>query len=116
MSPEPESSSEPELSLEYASSCLMTAITLAENYKAKLMKNFNKESAEEVEAEKDWRKIEDANYCNPSMPVSMESLDKLLSAAYASYSYVSLQIGDDSFALKYAQKLLQLENLSHAYM
>lgn len=69
-----------------------------------------------TEREKEnWRNVKDNNFCNPSRPISKNSLNNMLCAIYAAYSYVSLRLGDYVCALEMAQELLKAEKLSDAH-
>lgn len=104
------SSAIPNPNLEFAALCLRNAVTLIQNYKNK----FNGNNSVNVNLTS-WTEYEDENFCSPSMPVTKESYDNLIAAIYASYSYVSIRLGDFVVALEYAKMLLELQNLSDAY-
>jgi len=79
-------------------------------------------SSEDVETpepkdptQESWRHPQDNNFCNPSKPVSLESLEKMMAAIYAAHSFVSLRLGDDVTALEMAEHLLACERLSDAH-
>jgi len=79
-------------------------------------------SSEDVEApepkdptQESWRHPQDNNFCNPSKPVSLESLENMMAAIYAAHSFVSLRLGDHVTALEMSEKLLACERLSDAH-
>ena len=99
----------PNPNLEFAALCLRNAVTLIQNCKD----NFS--NTDTPTAENSWKDFTDQNFCTPSMPMTKESFDNLIAAIYASYSYVSIRLGDFVVALEYAKILLDFENLSDAY-
>ncbi|XP_032593251.1 CCR4-NOT transcription complex subunit 10 isoform X3 [Drosophila grimshawi] len=107
----------PEPTLEFAALCLRSALTLALQHKASF---YMAASAEDTLEPKDaaqqlWSQQQDNNFCNPSKPISLESLDNMLAAIYAAHSFVSLRLGDHVTALEMAKQLLQSERLSDAH-
>lgn len=62
-----------------------------------------------------WSQTQDNNFCNPSKPISLESMENMLDAIYAAHSFVSLRLGDHVTALEMAKHLLQSERLSDAH-
>lgn len=115
-----QSSAVPEPTLEFAALCLRSALTLALQYKARFhMSTAGEDSLEPKDPSQQqyllWSQQQDNNFCNPSKPISLESLEKLLSAIYAAHSFVSLRLGDHVTALEMAIQLLQSERLSDAH-
>ncbi|XP_015024814.3 CCR4-NOT transcription complex subunit 10 isoform X1 [Drosophila virilis] len=107
----------PEPTLEFAALCLRSALTLTLQYKANFfMANSPEESLEQKDAAQQlWSQQQDNNFCNPSKPISLESLENMLAAIYAAHSFVSLRLGDHVTALEMAKQLLQSERLSDAH-
>ncbi|KAH8284071.1 hypothetical protein KR054_009343 [Drosophila jambulina] len=110
----------PEPTLEFAALCLRSALTLTLHYKASF--HMAAGSPEDVDApdpkdptQESWRQPQDNNFCNPSKPVSLESLENMLAAIYAAHSFVSLRLGDHVTALEMAEQLLACERLSDAH-
>lgn len=107
----------PEPTLEFAALCLRSALTLTLQYKANFfMANSPEVSLEQKDAAQQlWSQQQDNNFCNPSKPISLESLENMLAAIYAAHSFVSLRLGDHVTALEMAKQLLQSERLSDAH-
>ncbi|KAH8236469.1 hypothetical protein KR026_002772 [Drosophila bipectinata] len=117
---DPQSAGVPEPTLEFAALCLRSALTLTLHYKASF--HITADSAEDGEApepkdptQESWRQPQDNNFCNPSKPVSLESLENMLAAIYAAHSFVSLRLGDHVTALEMSDQLLACERLSDAH-
>ncbi|EDW15309.1 CCR4-NOT transcription complex subunit 10 isoform X1 [Drosophila mojavensis] len=107
----------PEPTLEFAALCLRNALTLSLQYKASF---YMAASPDETLDPKDssqqlWSQTQDNNFCNPSKPISLESMENMLDAIYAAHSFVSLRLGDHVTALEMAKHLLQSERLSDAH-
>ncbi|XP_011202640.2 CCR4-NOT transcription complex subunit 10 [Bactrocera dorsalis] len=100
--------------LHFAILALRNALTLTTYYKNAFEMTEDDELPTEREKE-NWRNVKDNNFCNPSRPISKNSLNNMLCAIYAAYSYVSLRLGDYVSALKMAQELLKAEKLSDAH-
>ncbi|XP_050317803.1 CCR4-NOT transcription complex subunit 10 [Bactrocera neohumeralis] len=100
--------------LHFAVLALRNALTLTTYYKNAFEMTEDDELPTEREKE-NWRNVKDNNFCNPSRPISKNSLNNMLCAIYAAYSYVSLRLGDYVSALKMAQELLKAEKLSDAH-
>ncbi|XP_017112172.1 CCR4-NOT transcription complex subunit 10 [Drosophila elegans] len=116
----PQSAGVPEPTLEFAALCLRSALTLTQHYRTKF--HMSAVPSEDVEApepkdptQESWRHPQDNNFCNPSKPVSLESLENMLAAIYAAHSFVSLRLGDHVTALEMAEQLLACERLSDAH-
>ncbi|XP_052853819.1 CCR4-NOT transcription complex subunit 10 [Drosophila gunungcola] len=116
----PQSAGVPEPTLEFAALCLRSALTLTQHYRTKF--HMSAVPSEDVEApepkdptQESWRHLQDNNFCNPSKPVSLESLENMLAAIYAAHSFVSLRLGDHVTALEMAEQLLACERLSDAH-
>ncbi|XP_034117294.1 CCR4-NOT transcription complex subunit 10 isoform X1 [Drosophila albomicans] len=117
-----QSTAVPEPTLQFATLCLRNALSLARQYKATF---HMAASTDEVLDAKDaaaasvqqqlWSQQQDNNFCNPSKPISLESLENMLAAIYAAHSFVSLRLGDYITALEMAKQLLQSERLSDAH-
>ncbi|KAH8312210.1 hypothetical protein KR044_009801 [Drosophila immigrans] len=113
-----QSTAVPEPTLEFAALCLRSALTLARQYKASF---HMAASSEEPLDPKDsvqqqlWSQQQDNNFCNPSKPISLESLENMLAAIFAAHSFVSLRLGDYVTALEMAKQLLQSERLCDAH-
>lgn len=111
----------PEPTLEFAALCLRSALTLALQYKERFHMSTSPEDTLEPKDPSQqqqyllWSQQQDNNFCNPSKPISLESLEKLLQAIYAAHSFVSLRLGDQVTALEMAIQLLQSERLSDAH-
>ncbi|XP_020811385.1 CCR4-NOT transcription complex subunit 10 [Drosophila serrata] len=110
----------PEPTLEFAALCLRSALTLTLHYKASF--HMAAVSPEDVDApdpkdptQESWRQPQDNNFCNPSKPVTLESLENMLAAIYAAHSFVSLRLRDHVTALEMAEQLLACERLSDAH-
>ncbi|KAM8707170.1 hypothetical protein ACLKA7_011291 [Drosophila subpalustris] len=113
-----QSSAVPEPTLEFAALCLRSALTLALQYRASFHMAASPEEAleqKDAAAQQLWSQQQDNNFCNPSKPVSLESLENMLAAIYAAHSFVSLRLGDHVTALEMARHLLQSERLSDAH-
>ncbi|XP_034487496.1 CCR4-NOT transcription complex subunit 10 [Drosophila innubila] len=112
-----QSSAVPEPTLEFAALCLRSALTLALQYRATFhMAASPEETLEQKDAAPQlWSQQQDNNFCNPSKPISLESLENMLAAIYAAHSFVSLRLGDHVTALEMAKQLLQSERLSDAH-
>lgn len=105
-----------EPSLEFAVLCLRSALTLVNFYRNQWATIHNHGSEANSDEEKpNWKKVNDTNFCNPSMPITKESFDNMLAAIYAAYSFVSLRLGDFLTAYELAQKLLNMGTLSDAH-
>ncbi|XP_036324378.1 CCR4-NOT transcription complex subunit 10 [Rhagoletis pomonella] len=100
--------------LRFAALALRNALTLTTYYKSAFEMNNEDEASAGAEKE-NWRSVKDNNFCNPSRPISKNSLDNMLCAIRAAYSYVSLCLGDYACALEMAQELLKAEKLSDAH-
>ncbi|XP_036217311.2 CCR4-NOT transcription complex subunit 10 isoform X2 [Bactrocera oleae] len=100
--------------LHFAALALRNALTLTTYYKNAFEMTEDDELPTEREKE-NWRNVKDNNFCNPSRPISKNSLNNMLCAIYAAYSYVSLRLGDYVSALEMAQELLKAEKLSDAH-
>ncbi|KAH8353825.1 hypothetical protein KR084_004529 [Drosophila pseudotakahashii] len=115
----PQSAGVPEPTLEFAALCLRSALTLTQHYKTRFHMTVSSEDVETPEpkdpTQESWRHPQDNNFCNPSKPVSLESLEKMTAAIYAAHSFVSLRLGDDVTALEMAEHLLACERLSDAH-
>ncbi|XP_017041200.1 CCR4-NOT transcription complex subunit 10 [Drosophila ficusphila] len=116
----PQSAGVPEPTLEFAALCLRSALTLTQHYKTRF--HMVAVSSEDVEApepkdptQESWRHPQDNNFCNPSKPVSLESLENMQASIYAAHSFVSLRLGDHVTALEMAEQLLACERLSDAH-
>ncbi|XP_016961539.1 CCR4-NOT transcription complex subunit 10 [Drosophila biarmipes] len=116
----PQSAGVPEPTLEFAALCLRSALNLTQHYKTRF--HMTAVSSDDVETpepkdptQESWRHPQDNNFCNPSKPVSLESLEKMMAAIYAAHSFVSLRLGDDVTALEMAEHLLACERLSDAH-
>ncbi|KAH8232558.1 hypothetical protein KR032_009579 [Drosophila birchii] len=110
----------PEPTLEFAALCLRSALTLTLHYKASFhMAAVSPEDADAPDpkdpTQESWRQPQDNNFCNPSKPVSLESLENMLAAIYAAHSFVSLRLRDHVTALEMAEQLLACERLSDAH-
>ncbi|XP_068153395.1 CCR4-NOT transcription complex subunit 10 [Drosophila tropicalis] len=114
----PQSAAVPELTLEFAALCLRNALTLTHHCKANFHVVVSSEDSPEQKSDLDqqsWRHLQDNNFCNPSKPISIESLENMLAAIYAAHSYVSLRLEDYVTALEMAQQMLHCERLSDAH-
>ncbi|XP_020715786.1 CCR4-NOT transcription complex subunit 10 isoform X2 [Ceratitis capitata] len=100
--------------LHFAALALRNALTLTTYYKNAYDVTEDDETPTGRE-KADWRNVKDNNFCSPSGPVSKKSLDNMLCAIYAAYSYVSLRLGDYVCAYEMAQELLKAEKLSDAH-
>ncbi|ALC46168.1 CG18616 [Drosophila busckii] len=101
----------PEPTLEFAALCLRSALTLTLQYKT----TFRMGGTSEDSTLAPWSQLQDNNFCNPSKPISLESLEVMLASIYAAYSFASLRLGDHVTALEMAKQLLQSERLSDAH-
>ncbi|KAH8358789.1 hypothetical protein KR093_002504 [Drosophila rubida] len=113
-----QSTAVPEPTLEFAALCLRSALTLARQYKNSFhMAATTEEPLDPKDSVQHqlWSQQQDNNFCNPSKPISLESLENMLAAIYAAHSFVSLRLGDYVTALEMAKQLLQSERLSDAH-
>lgn len=53
--------------------------------------------------------------CSPSKPPTQQTINNLLCAILAAFSYVQICLGDYLLALKHANQLIMLEVLPDAY-
>ncbi|KAH8382259.1 hypothetical protein KR009_002584 [Drosophila setifemur] len=116
----PQSAGVPEPTLEFAALCLRSALSLTLSHKASFhMTPIPPDDAEAPDpkdtTQDSWRQPQDNNFCNPSKPVSLESMDNMLAAIYAAHSFVSLRLDDHVTALEMAEELLACERLSDAH-
>ncbi|XP_034661922.1 CCR4-NOT transcription complex subunit 10 [Drosophila subobscura] len=113
----PQSAGVPEPTLEFAALCLRSALTLTLHHKASFHLVYSPEETPEQRdpTQQSWRQLQDNNFCNPSKPISLESLENMLAAIYAAHSFVSLRLGDHITALEMAEQLLRGERLSDAH-
>ncbi|XP_030370272.1 CCR4-NOT transcription complex subunit 10 isoform X2 [Scaptodrosophila lebanonensis] len=108
-----QSAAVPEPTLEFAALCLRSALTLTLHYKTSF--HIAPSQEEMLDERPHWRQVQDNNFCNPSKPISLESLENMLAAIYAAYSFVSLRLGDHVTALEMADELLKTDRLSDAH-
>ncbi|XP_023165850.1 CCR4-NOT transcription complex subunit 10 isoform X2 [Drosophila hydei] len=107
----------PEPTLEFAALCLRSALTLTLQYKASFYRATSPDETldQQDSSQQLWSQTQDNNFCNPSKPISLESMANMLDAIYAAHSFVSLRLGDHVTALEMAKHLLQSERLSDAH-
>ncbi|KAI9584433.1 CCR4-NOT transcription complex subunit 10 isoform X1 [Glossina fuscipes] len=108
-----QSAAVPEPTMPFAALSLRNALFLTRAYSHQVNVTTSSEEGNEEETCKSIPT--DNNFCNPSGPVTKESLDIMLSAIYAAYSYVSLRLGDYVTALEMAQELLKTDKISDAH-
>ncbi|XP_037954175.1 CCR4-NOT transcription complex subunit 10-like [Teleopsis dalmanni] len=102
----------PEPTMEFAILCLRNALTLTKFYKS----SFSEQNEEGGGTEnQNWKEVIDNNFCTPSAPISKDALDRMLSAIYTAYSYVSIRLGDYVTALEMARECSKSEKLSDAH-
>lgn len=111
----------PSTNLEFASLCLRNALTLVEfharEFKQKETNNTTTTDADKTKESipSNWHETPERSECSPSKPPTQQTMNNLMCAILAAYSYVQIKLGEYVLALKYAQQLIALECLPDAY-
>lgn len=108
----------PSTNLEFASLCLRNALTLVE-FHAREFKQKETTAAAASDAgdttNESWYEIPEKSECSPSKPPTQLTMNNLMCAILAAYSYVQICLGEYVLALKYATQLIAIETLPDAY-
>lgn len=109
----------PSTNLEFASLCLRNALTLVEFHARELAKKKETDAAEKPNESTtpadNWTEMPERSECSPSKPPTQQTMNNLMCAILAAYSYVQMCLGEYVLALKYASQLIAVDSLPDAY-
>lgn len=110
-----QSSAIPSPNLEFASLCLLNALSLINYYST--LANTEKPGTSKADKNEsfglfgNWNKTQDGIACNPSKPLTKQGIEKLKMTILTACSYVAICLGEYTLALKYGKELILMPNI-----